>query len=45
MYGIGDRQAGLNLRLPPGCESALDLRILVAGMTLVRVHDIVGPNC
>jgi hypothetical protein len=37
-------QVGLTLRLEPGYVSRFDTRILVAGMTLLRVHDIIGVN-
>ncbi len=37
-------QVGLTLRLEPGYVARFDTRILVAGMTLLRVHDIIGVN-
>jgi hypothetical protein len=37
-------KAGLTLRLEAGYVACFDTRILVAGMTLLRVHDIIGVN-
>ena len=37
-------QTGLTLRLEPEYVAHFDTRVLVAGMTLLRVHDIVGVN-
>ncbi len=35
---------GLTLRIEPGYLSEFDTRILLAGMTLLQVHDITGVN-
>ena len=36
--------SGLTLRLEPDYLSTFDTRILLAGMTLLEVHDITGVN-
>ena len=35
---------GLTLRLAQNYSSSFDIRILLAGMTLLQVHDITGVN-
>jgi len=37
-------ERGLTMRIQPGQESNIDNRILIAGMTLLQVHDIAGAN-
>ncbi|UCD89806.1 MAG: hypothetical protein JSW04_15680 [Desulfobacterales bacterium] len=37
-------QVGLTMRLEPDQLAKVDARILLAGMTLLQVHDITGVN-